>query len=233
MSCLATFIVICRPSVSAHELSALNDAQESPCIGGHCRLSPSVLGSDFAGACLPFTTRSTTMTVTTLVSTTKTLVTTLDGKATRSQLTLKPLSSSSDSTTGLGNQRNDPYKQLSTMTSDSSTQVAGQDNLSEAPCIGSYGLGSSSVNSSASSIAQGSATRPPPVSGKALLPAATCGSNASYIHGAKTTGTSWNWILTATPTQPSFQGAHSSRASRTGVGFNLVLIAVLLSRALI
>jgi hypothetical protein len=232
MSCLATFIVICRPSVSAHELSALNDAQESPCIGEHCRLSPSVLGSDFAGACLPFTTRSTTMTVTTLVSTTRTLVTTLDGEATSSELTLKPLSSSSDSTTGLENQQNDPYKQLSTMSSDSSTQVSGQDTLSEAPCIGTYGLGSSFINPLASSIAQGSAARPPPVSGTALLPTATCGSNASYVHAAKTTGTSWNWILTATPTQPSFQGAHSSRASRTGVGFNLVFVAALLTRAL-
>jgi hypothetical protein len=233
MSCLATFIVTCRPSVTAHELSAFNDAQESPCIGEHCRLSPSVLGSDFAGACLPFTTRSTTMTVTTLVSTTKTLVTTLDGEATSSELTLQPLSSSSDSTTGLGNQQNDPHKRLSTTTSDPSTRVAGQDTLSEAPCIESYGLGSSSVHPSASSIAQGSAARPPPVSGTALLPTVTCGSNASCVREATTTGTSWNWILTATPTQPSFQGAHSSRASRTGVGFNLVLVAALLSRALI
>jgi hypothetical protein len=172
------------------------------------------------------------MTVTTLVSTTRTLVTTLDGEATSSELTLKPLSSSSDSTTGLKNQQNDPYKQLSTMSSDSSTQVSGQDTLSEAPCIGTYGLGSSFINPLASSIAQGSAARPPPVSGIALLPIATCGSNASYVHAAKTTGTSWNWILTATSTQPSFQGAHSSRASRTGVGFNLVFVAALLTRAL-
>ena len=192
MSYLATFVVICRPSVSAHELSALNDAQESPCIGEHCRLSPSVLGSGFAGACLPFTTRSTTMTVTTLVSTTKTLVTTLDGEATSSQLTLKPLSSSSDFMNGLGNQQNDRYKQLSTMISDSSTQVVSQDTLSEVPCIGSYELGSSSVNPLASSIAQGLAARPPLVSGKALLPGATCGSNASYVYRAKTIGTSWN-----------------------------------------
>ena len=233
MSCLATFIVICRPSVTAHELSALNDAQESPCIGGHCQLSPSVLGSDFAGACLPFMTRSTTMTVTTLVLTTKTLVATLNGEVTQSQLILKTLSLSSDSTTSLGNQQNDPHKRLSTMTSDSSTQVAGQDTLSEAPCIGSYGLGSSSVDPSASSIAQGSAACPPPVSGTALLPTATCSSNASYVHRAKTTGTSWNWILTVTPTQPSFQGAYSSCASRTGVRFNLVLVAALLTRALI
>jgi hypothetical protein len=237
-SCLAVFFVTCPPRITAHELSALGDAQESRCIEGYCQLSTSVHGNDFAPACLPFVTRTTTTTMTTLVSTTRTLVTTLDAEATSSQLTLKPLSSSSGSTTSIGDRGDNGHQRSSTSThqvttSELSTQFAGQDTLNEAPCIGSYGFVSSSVNLSASSVAQLSAALPPPVSGTALLPTIICGYNASYVHGAKTTGTSWNWILTATPTQPSFQGAHSSRASRTGVGFNLVLVAALLSRALI
>jgi hypothetical protein len=133
------------------------------------------------------------------------LVTTLDGEATSSQLTLKTLSSSSGSTTCIANRGDNGHQGLSTsnrqMTmSDISTQVAGQDTLSESPCIGSYGFVSSSANLSASSVAQGSAALPPPISGTALLSTTTCGSNASCVQGAKTPGTSWNWLLTAAPT---------------------------------
>lgn len=237
-SCLAAFFVTCPSPITAYEWSALGDAQESLCTEGHCQPSPSVHGSDSAGACLISITRTTTTTMTTLASTTRTLVTTLDGETTSSQLTLKTLGSSSGSTTCVANRGDNAHQGLSTSTyqvttSELSTQFAGQDTLSEAPCIGSYGFVSSSVNLSASSVAQGSAAFPPPVSGTALLPTTICGSNALYVHGAKTTGTSWNWILTATPTQPSFQRAHSSRASRTGVEFNLFLVAALLSRALV
>jgi hypothetical protein len=237
-SCLAVFFVTCPPCITAHDLSALGDAQESRCIEGYCQLSTSVHGNDFTPACLPFVTRTTTTTMTTLVSTTGTLVTTLDGEATSSQLTLKPLSSSSGSTIGIGNQGDNGHQRLSTpthqvTTGELSTQFAGQDTLSGAPCIGSYGCISSSVNLSASSVAQGSAARPPPISGTALLLTTTYGSNASCVQGAKTTGTSWNWLLTAAPTQPSFQASHSSRASRTGIGSNLVLVAALLGLTLI
>ena len=113
-SCLAVFFVTCPPCITAHDLSALGDAQESRCIEGYCQLSTSVHGNDFTPACLPFVTRTTTTTMTTLVSTTGTLVTTLDGEATSSQLTLKPLSSSSGSTIGIGNQGDNGHQRLST-----------------------------------------------------------------------------------------------------------------------
>ena len=237
-SCFAVFFVTCPSSVSGHEWSALGDAQGNMCTEGHCQPSPSVHGSDSAGACLIFITRTTTTTMTTLASTTRTLVTTLEGEETSSQLTLKTLGSSSGSTTCVANRGDDGHQGLSTSngqatTSDLSTQIAGQDTLNELPCIVSYGFVSSSVNPSASSSAQGSAGRLPPVSGTALLSTTTCGSNASCVQGVKTTGTSWNWLLTAMPTQPSFQAPHSSRASRTGVGVDLVLVAALLSLALI
>jgi hypothetical protein len=237
-SCLAVFSITCPSPVTAHEWSALGNVQESLCTKGHCQPSPSVHGSDSAGACLIFITRTTTTTMITLASTTRTLVTTLDGETTSSQLILNTLGSSSGSTTCVANRGDNSHQGLSTSdrqatTSNSSTQIAGQDTLNELPCIVSYGFVSSSVDPSASSSAQGSAARLPPVSDTALLSTTTCGSNASYVQGFKTTGTSWNWLLTATPTQPSFQAPHSSRASRTRNGFNLVLVAALLSLTLI
>jgi hypothetical protein len=165
---LAVFFVTCPPSITAHELSALGDTQESLCIEGYCQPSPSVHGNDFTGTCPSFMTRTTTTTMTTLVSTTKTLVTTLDSEAPSSQLTLKPLSSSSGSTIGIGNQGDNGRQGLPTSThqattSELSTQDAGQDTLSEASCAGSYGFVSSSVNLSASSVAQLSAAHLPPI----------------------------------------------------------------------
>jgi hypothetical protein len=166
------------------------------------------------------------------------LGTTLDVEATSSQLSLKTLGSSSGSTTCVANRGDNGHQGLfafnhQATTSDLSTQIASGDTFNELPCIVSYGFVSSSVNPSASSSAQRSAARLPPVSGTALLSTTTRGSNASCVQGVKTTGTSRNWLLTAMPTQPSFQAPHSSRASRTGVGFNLVSVAALLSLALI
>ena len=158
----------------------------------------------------------------------------LEGEATSSQLRLKSPSSSSGSTTDIEDRGDNGHKELSTFTHrELSTQVAGSDTLGEASCVGSCGFTSSSANLSASSVAQGSAARPPPISGTALLLTTNYGSNASCVQGAKTTGTSWNWLLTAAPTQPSFQASHSSRASRTGIGSNLVLVAALLGLTLI
>lgn len=238
VSCLAVLFITCPPFITAHELSALGDTQESLCIDGYCQPSPSMHGNDFTDACPSAITRTITKTMTTLVSTTGTLVETLDGEATSSQLKLKPLSSSSGLTIGIENQGDNGHQRLSTpthqvATSNLSTQFAGQDTLSGAPCIESYGCISSSVNLSASSVAQGSAARPPPISGTALLLTTTYGSNASCVQGAKTTGTSWNWLLTAAPTQPSFQASHSSRASRAEIEFNLVLVIVSMICALV
>ena len=136
------------------------------------------------------------------------------------RITLKTLSSDSDSTTSIGPQRDGRYTRWSTSThqmttSELDTHIAGHDTSSEALWISSVGLVSSSVSLSTSSVALGSAVRSPPISGTAPLLTTTYGSNASYVHAAGTAGTSWNLIVTATPTQPSFQEAHSSRASKT------------------
>ena len=191
-SFLAVFVAICPLSITAHELSALGDVPESPCTERNCQSSPGVLRNNSAGACLPSTARTTTTTVTTFVSTTKNLVSTLEGEARSSQLKLEVLNLGVNPTTGIEPQQDNRHTRWftpthQTKTSELGTQVAGDNTSSKARWIGSLGLVSSDVCSPTSSVALGSAARSPPISGTApLLTVATCASNISYVHAAGT-----------------------------------------------
>lgn len=218
----------------AHKSSAFRGASEFSCNEGYCQLLPSALRGNSGGACLPLTTRTTTMTITTFVSTTKFQTSSLEGQAMSSQLSGNTMISDPDPANDIEPQQDSQHtspvasSQLMT-TSELATQVGDDTTTSEMRSIGGFCLASTGFHQPLSSVTSGLIARPPFVSGTVPSFTATCVSNASYVYAGVTAGPSRSYIFTATPRQPSFQEAQSSLATGSKVDSVLVLVTALCS----